>query len=718
MKSILNGLHRLFKLFYPGQEETTASERNISDLSEGEFFDMIDYGVEEEALASSFSSPSSFGPPPAKRAKKSPPPAPLSLPSPSSAPSYSSSSSSTSTSSSGSFGTALWTDKYRPRSHNDLIGNPFAFKKIHDFLADWHTPPVLARGKGSRAANQATRSDSFIRALLVSGSPGVGKTSAVHVIAEELGFKPVEFNASDTRSKLSLQAHIQSMVGNTGLEQYFKPGSGSSSASSSSSPGGRHRRIVLIMDEIDGMGAGDRGGLAELSRIIKESRIPIICCANDASSPKMRGFASQVAVNHVRLSRPTVYEIRPRIQAILKNEGLQLDGKSLDKLISSTNNDIRQTITTLQLWRTSSSRLSYEQVSQIVSSKDLDLGPFDVAPKFFDKETVSQTSLNERAEFFFVDYSIMPLFVQEAYLRQVLDSIPKLRQIEIFSIASDFIAMGDILQKRIRSEQEWSLLPLQAILSCVAPGSVLASSTRTWITFPQALGKISSQGKNLRLQKDIQLHMRSSGGGSMAATRLDFIPVLKDRLILPLARSGETAIPNVISLMDAYHLTRDDWDTIASMSLPMGKIQIREDPDPDNATTTAFTKQYNSTHFAQFSGAAERVTVFSNSETSSMDETEPSTEVPLETTAPSSTPGASSDLTGESDEGLPDSEAAKGSDEAEDEATKDRLVKKGRGGKRIAGGTSRKGKAPARAPAASKQAQRKIDEFLLLQRKR
>ena len=42
------------------------------------------------------------------------------------------------------------------------------------------------------------------RAVLISGSPGVGKTSAAHLVGEAVGYSIVEFNASDTRSKKSL----------------------------------------------------------------------------------------------------------------------------------------------------------------------------------------------------------------------------------------------------------------------------------------------------------------------------------------------------------------------------------------------------------------------------------------------------------------------------------------------------------------------------------
>jgi replication factor C subunit 1 len=47
------------------------------------------------------------------------------------------------------------------------------------------------------------------------------------------------------------------------------------------------KKVVLIMDEVDGMSAGDRGGAAELAAMIRKAKIPIICICNDVRSPKV-----------------------------------------------------------------------------------------------------------------------------------------------------------------------------------------------------------------------------------------------------------------------------------------------------------------------------------------------------------------------------------------------------------------------------------------------
>ena len=46
------------------------------------------------------------------------------------------------------------------------------------------------------------------------------------------------------------------------------------------------------MDEVDGMSAGDRGGIADLIASIKISKIPIICICNDRYSQKLKSLVN------------------------------------------------------------------------------------------------------------------------------------------------------------------------------------------------------------------------------------------------------------------------------------------------------------------------------------------------------------------------------------------------------------------------------------------
>ncbi|CAH3143059.1 unnamed protein product, partial [Pocillopora meandrina] len=59
---------------------------------------------------------------------------------------------------------------------------------------------------------------SSFKAALLSGSPGVGKTTTATLVCEELGFTYTEMNASDTRSKKTLEEHISQSLSNRTMD--------------------------------------------------------------------------------------------------------------------------------------------------------------------------------------------------------------------------------------------------------------------------------------------------------------------------------------------------------------------------------------------------------------------------------------------------------------------------------------------------------------------
>lgn len=61
------------------------------------------------------------------------------------------------------------------------------------------------------------------KAVLLSGPPGIGKTSAARIMCTELGFEVLETNASDTRNKNSIQNMLKDLSSNTSLD-YFSLG--------------------------------------------------------------------------------------------------------------------------------------------------------------------------------------------------------------------------------------------------------------------------------------------------------------------------------------------------------------------------------------------------------------------------------------------------------------------------------------------------------------
>lgn len=94
------------------------------------------------------------------------------------------------------------------------------------------------------------------KAALLSGSPGVGKTTCAYMACQQLGLQLVEMNASDVRSKKHLEAKIGELSGSHQIEQFF----GAKKCAPQDNQKVHH---ILIMDEVDGMsGNEDRAGVS------------------------------------------------------------------------------------------------------------------------------------------------------------------------------------------------------------------------------------------------------------------------------------------------------------------------------------------------------------------------------------------------------------------------------------------------------------------------
>lgn len=88
----------------------------------------------------------------------------------------------------------------------ELCGNNAAVLRLQKWLDAWYDN----YRKGFKS-DDPEKTGTF-RAVLISGPPGIGKTSAAHLVAENLGYSVVEFNASDTRSKRSLDVCLPVLV--------------------------------------------------------------------------------------------------------------------------------------------------------------------------------------------------------------------------------------------------------------------------------------------------------------------------------------------------------------------------------------------------------------------------------------------------------------------------------------------------------------------------
>lgn len=481
----------------------------------------------------------------------------------------------------------MWVDKYRPRSIKQIIGqqgDKSNMRKLINWLRAWNENRKKPPSKASFFKKD--QDGSSLKAALLSGSPGVGKTTTATLVCEELGFTYIEMNASDTRSKKTLEEHIAQSLSNKTMDG-FLPGMKADPM-----------KHVLIMDEVDGMaGNEDRGGMQELILLIKNSKIPIICMCNDRNSQKIRSLANYCF--DLRFQRPRVEQIKGAMMSIAFKEGLKIPPQAMEQIIIGANQDVRQVLYNMSMWTAKEKSLSYDQAKADAANaqKDIKIGPFDAVRKLLSGAESSKMNLNEKSDLFFCDYSIMPLFVQENYLMVEpgggRGNIKK--TLALISQAADSICDGDLVGRLIREKGNWSLLPMQAMFSCVIPSGLICGGMGQRIEFPQWLGKNSKHGRLDRLLQELQSHMRLSTSSSKRSMNLDYIPHLRKVLTSPLMTQEPAEInpgvSRVIQVMADYDLTREDWECV----LEVGQFEGQKDPiaSIQSKVKAAFTRAYN-----------------------------------------------------------------------------------------------------------------------------
>lgn len=386
----------------------------------------------------------------------------------------------------------LWTVKYAPTATTMICGNKGQVEKLQAWLRAW---PSNARTQFKKAGKDG---HGVYRAMMLHGPPGIGKTTAAHLAAKLEGYDTVESNASDTRSKKLVETGLKGVLDTTSLLGYF--------AGDGKRVDAEKKKLVLIMDEVDGMSAGDRGGVGALAAVCKKTNIPIILICNDRKLPKMKPFDS--VTYDLPFRRPTVDQIRSRIMTICYRENLKVPPQVINALIEGSRSDIRQVINMLSTAKLDQEAMNFDQGKQMSKSweKHVILKPWDIVSKLLGGgmfASSSKATLNDKIELYFNDHEFSSLMLQENYLgtNPILSHAysgkeKNLKLLELTDKAAESISDGDLVDRMIHgSQQQWSLMPTHAVFSFVRPASFISGSQAGNQTrFTSWLGNNSKQG--------------------------------------------------------------------------------------------------------------------------------------------------------------------------------------------------------------------------------
>ena len=163
----------------------------------------------------------------------------------------------------------------------------------------------------------------FKKGVYVYGEPGTGKTTFVINILKELDYDVIKYDAGDIRNTSVIEDITKHNMSDKNIMSLFNK---------------KIKKIAIIMDEIDGMNNGDKGGINSLIKLIrpkktkkqkveKVSMNPIICIGNYKVDKKIKELMK--VCNVIELKRPTEKQVISIIDLLFINVDMEIKNNIL-----------------------------------------------------------------------------------------------------------------------------------------------------------------------------------------------------------------------------------------------------------------------------------------------------------------------------------------------------------------------------------------------------
>ena len=181
---------------------------------------------------------------------------------------------------------------------NDILNRNEIYNNIKDFLINFE----------ENKYNMSCK-----RGIYIYGNPGTGKTFFIQNLLKELNYDIVTYDAGDIRNKSIVDTITKHNMSDRNVLSMFTK---------------NVKKIVIIMDEIDGMNNGDKGGINSLIKLIRPKKTkkqkledivmnPIICIGNYHIDKKIKELIKVCSC--YELKNPTNDQIEKLINSYISN---------------------------------------------------------------------------------------------------------------------------------------------------------------------------------------------------------------------------------------------------------------------------------------------------------------------------------------------------------------------------------------------------------------
>ena len=288
------------------------------------------------------------------------------------------------------------------------------------------------------------------RGIYVYGSPGAGKTRFVNQILKDCGYDVIAYDAGDIRNKAIIETITSHTMAEKSIVSLFER---------------KARPIAVVMDEIDGMNNGDKGGINELIKLIrpkktkkqKQERVtycPIICISNYHVDKKIKEL--QKVCETFEVKTPTNAQVQNLMRACMPELGPTLTRNIVDFL----QGDLRKLDSIYRIYTNQCSILKNEVIQDIFRPKSYNEDTKEITRKLINERYSLDEHLTVMNE---TDRTIVGLLFHENVI-DVLEKRPKAQAIPLYLQLLDNICFADYMDRITFQKQIWQFNEMTSLI--------------------------------------------------------------------------------------------------------------------------------------------------------------------------------------------------------------------------------------------------------------
>jgi DNA polymerase III delta prime subunit len=327
------------------------------------------------------------------------------------------------------------------------------------------------------------------KGIYVYGNTGIGKTTFVVNLLTQLGYDVIKYDAGDIRNKPVIDNITKHNMSDKNIMSLFKK---------------TEKKIVIVMDEIDGMNNGDKGGINTLIKLIRPKKTkkqraedtsitPIICIGNYKVDKKIKELMK--VCNTIELKTPTKEQMVSLIDTLVP--GIEENLKT--SVLNFVQGDIRKLKIIYDMYVKNCNVLNYNVMHNIFQTKTNN----DDAKKIVQNMLSNQFKIDQHSNMMNeTDRTIVGLLWHENIVDH-LNEIPKKDSLPFYLEALDNMCLADYIDRITFQKQIWQLNELSSLIKTFKNNKLYhdtfvksAKQVPNEIRFTKVLTKYSTEYNN------------------------------------------------------------------------------------------------------------------------------------------------------------------------------------------------------------------------------